>query len=491
MRVYLLWLVVFFFCFFSYRDWFKSLCFLIFMMAIVERPDMPRGVAGIPGLNPWNLLLVNVVIAFFVESAKEKKLRPKLPPGIRFCVPFYLFFLLLGFTREITDLKGAVEFYRILGAKPPSTKDFILDGIFNPVKYAVPGLLVYYGCNTPERLRLLIYTMLSLNVLIALQIIQIMPLGSITDGYAMQKRAIIKIDNRLGYYRSDAAIFLAGAAWGIFALQSLFKSRMLKWACLATVGVVALSIALTGGRSGQGVFLLIGGIVAWFKWRRLFILAPLGLLLLVTAVPEVLDRFTQGMEYDPDDPHFKNAESVEAGQMKSMTSGRTSIWPHVIDGIGDAPFIGHGKNAMQRTGIASRLYTEHGELFPHPHNAYLQLFLDNGFLLAIPILYLYFSACLRAFRLFRDQDDILCQVAGAMCFSMLLSFLVGAVAQQSFYPPASSVVLLCAMGLAVRLHAERYIFGNVRNFETEKSRTWNTKLQGDVATVEKKRARAF
>jgi hypothetical protein len=45
------------------KDWYKSLCALVLLMAVEEHPDMPKTMLGIQGLNPWNLLLAVVVIA--------------------------------------------------------------------------------------------------------------------------------------------------------------------------------------------------------------------------------------------------------------------------------------------------------------------------------------------------------------------------------------------------------------------------------------------
>ena len=46
MRIKLLWLIVAFLCFYAYRDWFKALCGLILLMAVIEHPDIPKTVGG-------------------------------------------------------------------------------------------------------------------------------------------------------------------------------------------------------------------------------------------------------------------------------------------------------------------------------------------------------------------------------------------------------------------------------------------------------------
>ena len=55
-RITALYIVVIALACYAWKDWFKSLCGLILMMAIFEHEDMPRTMFGIPGLNMWNVL---------------------------------------------------------------------------------------------------------------------------------------------------------------------------------------------------------------------------------------------------------------------------------------------------------------------------------------------------------------------------------------------------------------------------------------------------
>ena len=144
-------------------------------------------------------------------------------------------------------------------------------------------------------------------------------------------------------------------------------------------------------------------------------------------------------------------------------------------------------------GIATRLWVEHREQFPHPHNAYLQLLLDNGIILGLPIFLLYVSACLRAFTLFRDKEDQLASTAGVFAFVFIFSFLVGGVAQQSFYPGSSSVFVIAGIGVAIRVYEDKYGRNKLANLETDKSPTWNnepvTKKKGKGKGKGKSRAK--
>ena len=59
-RITALYIFVTFLCIYAWKDWFKSLCGLILLMAVIEHPDMPKTVLGIQGLNPWNVLFAMI-----------------------------------------------------------------------------------------------------------------------------------------------------------------------------------------------------------------------------------------------------------------------------------------------------------------------------------------------------------------------------------------------------------------------------------------------
>ena len=71
-RLTALWLVVFGVFVLTWKDWFKGLCALVVLIGIVEYPDVPKSMFGIAGLNFFNLLLLNVVLAWIVRRSQER-----------------------------------------------------------------------------------------------------------------------------------------------------------------------------------------------------------------------------------------------------------------------------------------------------------------------------------------------------------------------------------------------------------------------------------
>jgi O-antigen ligase len=141
--------------------------------------------------------------------------------------------------------------------------------------------------------------------------------------------------------------------------------------------------------------------------------------------------------------------------MYTVTAGRNLAWPLVIDKIKESPWIGYGKEAMVQTGLTGYLITEYGEIFPHPHNAYLQLLLDNGLLGALCILPFYGIVLKYSYSLFRDNRSPEFIAAGGCCLALVLALLVASIGSQTFYPREGAVGMWCAIGLMLRVHVQR------------------------------------
>jgi O-antigen ligase len=212
--------------------------------------------------------------------------------------------------------------------------------------------------------------------------------------------------------------------------------------------VILLGQAVTGGRTGYATWGLIGLTLCVVKWRKLLPIIPLTIAIVIAFVPAVRDRMLMG---------FAQEEGGFVSQTDSseITSGRTRIWPEVIKEIKASPVIGNGRNAMQRTGVSLWCLENYGEVFGHPHNAYLEYLLDNGllgFLCGLPI----FAILLRKnFQLFRDRDDILYEVSGGVALALLMTLLIAAFGAQTFYPRESVVPMWTALGVALRIWVQR------------------------------------
>ncbi len=446
MRYYLGWLTFFSMAVYAWRNLLIPLCFLIASGAVLERPDFPK--SNIPGLNAWNLLFLSLVGAFIYTYPKMES-AVKMPKEVKGYLWFYFVFIIIAYLREMNDVKGIHDFVDFRGVGEYVTaKSLFIDHVFNTLKYAIPGVMCFYMANDRRSITLLMLALVALNFGLALQVATKMPIGALTDGETLQKTAIRVIDRDIGYYRSALAVLFGGSAWLIYICRDLTQNWMLRNAATVASFITVFAMALTGGRIGIGAWLVVGVVIAYYRWKFLLIIGPIVVALIVSFVPAVQERFLQGF-VSTDEVYVDEVDAVSA------TSGRSEIWPHVVDKIFEAPFFGYGREGMLRTGLSQWIGENVGQLFTHPHNAYLTLLMDNGIILSLPILLFYYLLVTRSFSLFRDTRNKMFIVVGGGAVAMITAQLVGFVGLLFFYPYPSSISVWCMLGIALRVFDER------------------------------------
>lgn len=452
-RLILLWAVVLFLALYAWKDWYRALCGLIVLMAVIEHPDMPKTILGIQGLNPWNLLLLVILLSWSVHR-KSEGLKWDMPRVINLLLFFYLGVVLIGFFRMMSDRSSLEEY---------TSAYLVSEHLINIVKWVLPGALLFDGCRSRQRFLVGIASVLVLYLLLGLQVIKWMPPSVAYSGEALSARTSKILLNEIGYHRVNLSMMLAGASWAILATVPLAKRRSHVVLILTASLVVLYAQALTGGRAGYATWAVVGLILCVIRWRRYLPLVPLVILLVVFFAPGVAERMFEGFSPETRDSNplvtaraSQAVDSADAGpDAYTITAGRNVAWPYVVDKIGESPIFGFGRLAMERTGVAAFLWDEFRESFPHPHNAYLELLLDNGwvgFFLVVPF---YLVVLARGIALFRQRSPLSAAIGGVAC-SLILALLVASVGSQTFYPREGSVGMWCAIGLMLRASVERH-----------------------------------
>lgn len=436
MRVYALYAVVAGLLAYAWKDWFKSLCGLIVLMAVIEHEDMPKSIMGIQGFNLWNVLFFGVFLAWLVGRRREQ-LTWDMPRHMNVLLLLYLGVILVGFLRALLD-RSHIEDYPL--------KNLLSEELINTVKWVLPGILLYDGCRTRKRMTWAIVSILAMYFLIAAQVIKRMPFASAFSGggYAIQ-HIRTKLCASIGYSSCDMSAMLAGASWAIVASMYLVRRRVHKILIAGAAAVTVFGQALTGGRAGYLAWGATGIALCVVRWRKYLLLAPVVPLLLYLAFPGAAERALTGF-----------GETDAAGEAvvnrHLVTSGRARTWPHIIDRIGDAPVFGYGRLAVLRTGLRDELLAAYGrsDALPHAHNIYLEWLIDNGIVGFIPILAFYVLMLLYSARLFRSGDGLSAAVGG-MGLSLILVQLVAGLGAQHFYPRVSTLGMWAGMFLVLRL----------------------------------------
>jgi len=437
MREYALYLFVAFFSLYAFRDWFKSACALVLLIAVIQHPDFPKEAAGIQGANPWNILLVFVFAAWLINRRVEN-LRWDMPRGVGLLLAGYVLVVLIGFMRRFADMTNCEEIGR---------GELISEYLINTFKFAVPGIMIFDGCRNPKRMRMALIATLGVYVLLALQVIRWMPIQAGLTGADLTERSRKILQNEVGFHAVNLSMMLAGASWGLLACLPLVRGKWRRFALIGTALIVMFAQALTGGRTGYATWAAIGLILCMLKWRKQLLLVPVAALLIAVAVPGAVDRMMQGFGKT-------DVSGREYTDSYKVTSGRTLIWPHVVDKIMESPVIGWGRLGMNRTGLVTFLMYQFQESFPHPHNVYLECLLDNGVVGAIPILGFYFLILYMSIRMFRSKDRPWHAAVGGVSAALVLALLIAGVGSQTFYPREGAAPMWVAMGMMLRVAVE-------------------------------------
>lgn len=453
MRVYLLILLITALSFYALKDYYKPTLFLILMMAFYGHPDMPSNVAGIQGLNPWNILMLFCVVGYLVNKRKEG-LFWDLPPGTTLLLVLYVFFSILSSTRLMLDFESLKMFHYSF-----SRSELISEYFVNQNKWLVPAFLIVVGARTVERRWWALAAIIGVHVLVALITIRRIPLDSVTSGMELTLHGLKVLEQAFGWSRVNTAMLLAGGAWAaLFATGYLIRHQpvfevqyRLNWLPATLFAVTSIALALTGGRMGWGAWAAIALFVTLWKWRKGIILIPALVVTLIALVPAVKERLLQGLSVEGD-------TTVE--NLSEVTSGRTAAWPIVVDKIVDRPMLGYGGLAMLRTGaeeevrmIAQIPEGERG--FPHPHNAYLRILFDSGIVGTIPILWLYFLILYRSYQICGPPDPE-ARAIGMTTIALFLALMVAGIGSQNLFPVQGNIALWAAAALTLRVHTDRF-----------------------------------
>jgi O-antigen ligase len=441
-RISLLLVYVLGFSAYAFRDWFKSLCALILLMAVIEHPDMPKSMLGIPGMNPWNLLFGCVVIAWW-KARRREGLVWDMPKHINVLLGLYLAVILVGWGRLVLD-RDMVSL---------SATDLVSELLINTLKWVVPGLILFDAARTRERFRLALLCVLGVYFLFAVQVIRWMPLGTAVSGASLSERSIKILVNEVGFHRVNMSAMLAAGSWAIYAALPFARTQLQKFAIVAASVITVFGQALTGGRAGYVTWVAVGFILCALRWRRYLLLGPVLVIGVLVLAPGVRDRMLEGFS-GAASPAFGLDSGKSGPDVYAVTAGRNVAWPLVIEKIKERPITGWGRLAMIRTGITARL-AAFEEGFSHPHNAYLEMLLDNGLIGFFLVMPFYGVVLWKSITLFLDSRDPLFYGIGGVSCAFLLALAIASSGSQTFYPREGWVGMWCALGLMLRVHLER------------------------------------
>ncbi|WP_354622644.1 O-antigen ligase family protein [Psychromonas sp. MME2] len=429
-------------------------------MAVFQHPDMPKAIAGVPGLNHWNFLFINTFFSWLLHR-KQQNFTWDMPKNLNFLLFLYGLIIFISLVRYLSDHSGVDELMQVYGLEADTGLSALNEYLFNCFKWVLPAMIIFDGCRNRKQYDFAVIALALMFILLALQVIKAMKFGSLTmSGESLQRRALKVISRSVGYHRVNMSMMMSGAFWLVFCLKEYVSNRRFFLFILPACLVILIAMAMTGGRTGYATWAVLGAMYCIFKWRRYLFLVPVMFFAVLIYAPSTVERFMYGVvEQDTSYESQVNHINFDEGNanLHAVTSGRVVAWPLVWESISEAPWLGYGREAMKNQGITLQIMLEHGEgeSFPHPHNAYLQWLQDNGLIGAIPVFWFYLLLVRYSWSLFRDGSHKIYVVTGGMSLALILAFLIASIGSQTFYPREGAVGMWVAIALMLRVYIER------------------------------------
>ena len=426
-RLTLLAVFVLFLCVYAWRDWFVALCGLILMTVVSQHPDMPHGVLGIPGLNPWNLVLFVVVVAYIVNRPPREQRSSR---AVSWLFAAYCLMQIVGFFRVLPDAD-------LLASRGYSQQYIWNELLINPLKYLLVGYLIYDGTRTRKRLLICVLTILIFCLMHALLIYKGMKATIFLGDYQDARRLMPKL---IGLHPIDLAGLLNMGFWSCIVAASFWHKKW-RWAAIISAALILPTLIGCQSRAAYAAFIMVGLALGLVRWRRMLLIVPVLIIVAIIVFPQIVERLTYG--FDTSQRTISNDTN-----WNTVSAGRThNVWAPTVSQIIESPLIGHGLLSICRTGSYDVIMDREGVVPSHPHNSYLEVLSDSGLLgLSIIVSYLVFLGY-RALRSFRTRHDPLLCLCGGISFVAVINICMLGVFSDFFYMKESMLWFVCAAAM--------------------------------------------
>ena len=426
-------------CLLCLRDFRVGVALLIVIMPISSSTLFPHKMMGITGLNPLNLLLVATLGVFLMRAAGTQAIKGVVPrPLLWLYVAPITFAALIGMehVREIPRIFKATEMLYF-----DTPVGYIRDMLLKPMGLVVYAVLVGAAVawsKKPERF--VIPMLVSVFVMAGVAIGFIASSGvSLSQLAGTYSRHFL---STLGLHANDLGRLYAVAFALLLFVWDRTDRLALKTILIVAMVTVAAALVLTFSR---GAFLGLVIVCALYLALRRSLKT---FLILVALLPPAL-MFAPGALW------YRLQAGVGEG-LNEITAGRyEEIWLPLLPEIFTTPPWGNGLGSIM---WARAMRMEEMFTVAHPHNAYLQLYMDLGIVGAVMVLGFWLYS-LRGFWRLRGDQRLVPEMQGFFEGAAvgLVSFLVAGFAGSSLLPSAEQGYLWLALGLmyGVRSHLAR------------------------------------
>ena len=393
----------------------------------------PRNLFGLTGLNPLNLLLIATLVSYVLRH-RIASLLPR---------PLLLLYLVPILVAGVIGLQHADDiapvFYDTMMIHYTDAFGYFREQVIRPLLLVVAAMLVGVAAARSQRPeRFIVAMMLSIWLIALIEIVFIaasgVHLGELASPLAR------RFFDEIGLHANDLGrLFAVGYAILLFVWWEA-KSPGFKGALFATLCVSVLALILTFSRSAYLAFLIVSGLFVLWKFNaRSFSLALLGGAIFAAFSPGfVWRRLTFGFDSD--------ANTVSADRLDG-------IWTPLMSEMWKSPLWGNGVDSIM---WAEPMKAGEMLVVGHPHNAYLQAYMDMG-LLGLGLLLAFYWTVWQGFRALGSNAYISPELRGFFqgATAALLCLIVTGLSGGSLRPDVDFAYLWLAIGIMYGVLARR------------------------------------
>jgi O-antigen ligase len=416
-------------CVFCVRDFRSGAVLLVLIMPISQSYLFPHEMFGIKGFNPLNLLMGATLAMYVMASAGKGELRHFVPRPVAwlYLAPFAMGALLgMGHAGQIPAFFRDLEM--IFFGEPVG---YVRDMFMKPALFVLYALLVAVAVLRSRDPRKFIVPMVVSVIVMALVSIVFfiasgVSLSALAGSYARQ------FLSPLGMHANDLGRLYACAYALLLFTWDRTGSFALKATLFISMGLVVMALLITFSRGAFFGFILVN-LIYLFSRRRVKTLV-----LAALAIPV-------GLYLTPGAVWYRMTLGLGEG-LNALSAGRVGeIWAPLAPTLLDSPIWGKGLGSIMWSApmIEGRMLQ-----VGHPHNAYLQAFMDTG-VIGLVLAVAFWIYIWRRFRFYAKDQRLVPDLQGFFegAAAGLAAFLVAGVAGSSLYPVAAQAFLWLAMGM--------------------------------------------
>lgn len=409
---------------------------LVLALPVSRTALFPHELMGVTGLNPFNVLILGTLAAYVLHGRLDRRgaLVPR-PLLLLYIVPIVLAGL-LGSTR-IDDIHPA--FYDMNIVDFTDWKGYLRDLVMKPMLIVLTALLVGAAvARSPNAERYVAALAVGACALALVMFGFILATGADLDMLGARRSRTFFM--QIGSHANELGrIFVTVYALLLFTWWETkhASSRLMLFIAL---GIMCLGIILTFSRNAYLGSLLVSALFVMWKYNAKKLALGLGATAVAIALAPnvVFRRITYGFD--------QGADTVSAGRLEG-------IWMPLLPDTLRSPVWGGGLDSIMWT---DAMHSGAMDVIGHPHNAYLQAFLDMG-LIGLALLLAYYLHVWKGFRALGSNAYLTPAMRGFFqgACAALVAFAVACMTGGSLRPEPENVPLWIAIGIMYGLLARR------------------------------------